>query len=105
MKDAQIALDRSQYSEQILNLYPDDLRGIEETIDGITSLKCLTQNPAYLLKEENNLGSIEVGKAADFTIFNVDLTDDAVVTDVSVINATLLSAFSNGKMILPARQY
>ena len=55
--------------------------------------------------EENNLGSIEVGKSADFTIFNVDLTDSNVVTDVSVNDATLLSVFSNGKMIYPARQY
>lgn len=105
VKDAQISLDRSQYSEQILNAYPDDFRGIEETIDGITSLKCLTRNPAYQLKEENNLGSIEVGKAADFTIFNVDLTDNNVVTDVSVVNATLISVFSNGRMVYPANQY
>ena len=105
VKDAQISLDRSQYSEQILNTYPDELRGIEETIDGVTSLECLTKNPAYLLKEESNLGSIEVGKAADFTIFNVDLTDNNVVTNVSVNNATLLSVFSNGKMVYPARQY
>ncbi len=105
VQDAQISLNRSQYTEQIQNLYPDDLRGIEETIDGITSLKCLTRNPAYQLKEENNVGSIEVGKAADFTVFNTDLTDDAVVTDVSVVNATLLSVFSNGRMTYPANQY
>ena len=105
VKDAQIALDRSQYSEQILTTYPDEIRGAEETIDGITSLKCLTRNPAYLLKEENSLGSIEVGKSADFTIFNVDLTDNNVVTDVSVNNATLLSVFSNGRMVYPANQF
>ncbi len=105
VKDAQIALDRSQYSELALNTYPDDLRGIEETIDGITSLKCLTRNPAYLLKEENNLGSIEVGKAADFTIYSVDLTDNDVVTNVSMVNAAPLSVFSNGRMIYPANQY
>ncbi len=105
VKDAQIALDRSQYSEQILKIYPDEFRGTEETIDGITSLKCLTQNPAYQLKEDKNLGSIEVGKAADFTIFNVNLTDDTVTKNVAVTNATLLSVFSNGRMIFPARQY
>lgn len=103
--DAQIALDRSQYSEQILKSYPDEVRGTDEIIDAITSLKCLTRNPAYELKEENNLGSIEVGKAADFTIFNVDLTDDNTVTDVSVTSAALLSAFSNGKMVFPANQF
>lgn len=105
VKDAQIATDYSQYSEQTIKTYPDDTRGDDERINGITSLKCLTRNPAYLLKEENNLGSIEVGKAADFTVFDADLTDDVVVTDVSVTDTTLLSVFSNGKMIFPARQY
>ena len=105
VKDAQIALNYSQYSEQAIKTYPDETRGDEERIDGITSLKCLTQNPAYELKEENNLGSIEVGKTADFTIFNTDLTDNTVVTDVSVTDATLLSVFSNGRMIFPANQF
>mgnify|MGYP003319636243 CR=1 FL=1 len=34
VKDAQIALDRSQYSEQILTTYPDEIRGAEETKNG-----------------------------------------------------------------------
>ena len=56
------------------------------------------------LKEEINLSSIEVSKAADFTIFNVDLTDNDVVKEVSVIDSTLLSIFSNGKMVYPANK-
>ena len=57
-----------------------------------------------LSKEEINLSSIEVSKAADFTIFNVDLTDNDVVKEVSVIDSTLLSIFSNGKMVYPANK-
>ena len=75
------------------------IRGLEECIDGKTSLKCLTVNPAYLLKEENNLGSIEVGKAADFVIYDKNFTDENVVKDISCANAILVSSISNGKMI------
>lgn len=57
-----------------------------------------------LSKEEINLSSIEISKAADFTIFNVDLTDNDVVKEVSVIDSTLLSIFSNGKMVYPANK-
>ncbi len=101
---ARIAANYSQYSEEMIMSYPDEVRGNDENINGITSLKCLTNNPAYLLKEENNLGSIEVGKAADFTIYNMDFSDERVVNDVSCVDASLVSAFSNGKMIYPARQ-
>ena len=57
-----------------------------------------------LSKEEINLSSIEISKAADFTIFNVDLIDNDVVKEVSVIDSTLLSIFSNGKMVYPANK-
>ena len=90
------------YSDMMKKAFPDERRGEEECIDGFTSLKCLTNNPAYLLKEENNLGSIEVGKAADFTIYGMDFTNEAVAGDVSCTDATPVSIFSNGRMIFPA---
>lgn len=104
-KAAHIAKNYDLYSDEIKKAYPDERRGAEECIDGITSLRCLTNNPAYLLKEEKNLGSIEVGKAADFTIYDMDFTDKAVTEDVSCIDATLVSSISNGKMIFPANVY
>lgn len=102
---AHIAKDSDLYTEETKKAYPDELRGKEECIDGYTSLQCLTKNPAYLLKEENNLGSIEVGKAADFTIFDTDFTDKQAAEDVSCIDAALVSIFSNGRMIFPANMF
>ena len=101
-KAAHIARDYSSYSEEMKQAFPDERRGEEECLDGITSLKCLTNNPAYLLKEENNLGSIEVGKSADFTIYEFDFTDDAAAADVSCADAAPVSIISSGKMIFPA---
>ena len=85
--------------------FPDEIRGAEERIDGFTSLKCLTNNPAYLLKEENNLGSIEVGKAADFIIYDRDFTDKAVAEDASCLDTAPVSIISSGRMIFPANVY
>ena len=104
-KAAHIAQDSYFYSKEAKKAFPDERRGEEECIDGFTSLKCLTNNPAYLLKEENNLGSIEVGKAADFTIYDRDFTDEGVAEDVSCIDATLVSIISNGGMIFPANLF
>lgn len=100
-----VASNLYRYSEQIIKAFPDETRGDEECIDGITSIKCLTNNPAYLLKEENNLGSIEVGKAADFTIYDKDFTDKMVAKDISCLDATLVSIISDGRMIFPANLF
>ena len=102
---AHIAKDYRLFSEEAKKAFPDERRGVEECIDGFTSLRCLTNNPAYLLKEENNLGSIEIGKAADFTIYNKDFTDKEVAEDVSCIDATLVSIISNGRMVFPANLF
>ncbi len=102
---AHIAKDYRFFSEEAKKAFPDERRGVEECIDGFTSLRCLTNNPAYLLKEENNLGSIEIGKAADFTIYNKDFTDKEVAEDVSCIDASLISIISNGRMVFPAHLF
>lgn len=102
---AHIALDYKFFSRQARKAFPNERRGEEECIDGITSLQCLTRNPTYLLKEENTLGSIELGKAADFSIYDVDFTDEAVVGTVSSFDATLVSIISNGRMVFPANLF
>lgn len=45
----------------------------EEAVDRATALKMFTLWPAYASFRENELGTIEVGKRADFTAFNIDL--------------------------------
>jgi len=44
-----------------------------EAVDRATALKMFTLWPAYASFRETELGTIEVGKRADFTAFNIDL--------------------------------
>ena len=44
-----------------------------EAVDRATALKMFTLWPAYASFREKELGTIEVGKRADFTAFNIDL--------------------------------
>lgn len=72
----------------VLRTLPDDLlkgadseyckRGEDETISRIEALKSMTLNVAYMLHEENNLGSIAKGKIANFSIFNKDFLNDDI---------------------------
>ncbi len=45
----------------------------EEAVDRVTALKMFTIWPAYASFREDELGTIEVGKRADFTVFDRDL--------------------------------
>ena len=45
----------------------------QEAVDRQTALKMFTLWPAYASFREDELGTIEVGKRADFTAFDVDL--------------------------------
>ena len=61
-------------------IYRHDLKGYqgpdwhpEEAVDRVTALKMFTLWPAYASFRENELGTIEPGKRADFTVFADDL--------------------------------
>lgn len=49
------------------------LRGKEECISIKQALEALTKNVAYMIHEEDNLGSISIGKIANLTILDNDL--------------------------------
>jgi predicted amidohydrolase YtcJ len=59
-----------------------------EAVDRATALKMFTLWPAYASFREAELGTIEVGKRADFTAFSVDLMT-APVADIPRGHATL----------------
>jgi len=59
-----------------------------EAVDRATALKMFTLWPAYASFREAELGTIEVGKRADFTAFSVDLMT-APVEDIPRGHATL----------------
>lgn len=55
VKDAQIALDYSKYSKELLEKHSDETRGNKEQINGLTSLKCLTRNRTHFRKKKSIL--------------------------------------------------
>lgn len=59
-----------------------------EAVDRATALKMFTLWPAYASFREGELGTIEVGKRADFSAFSVDLMT-APVADIPKGHATL----------------
>ena len=59
-----------------------------EAVDRATALKMFTLWPAYASFREDELGTIEVGKRADFTAFSVDLMT-APAADIPRGHATL----------------
>jgi len=60
----------------------------DEAVDRATALKMFTLWPAYASFREDELGTIEVGKRADFTAFSVDLMT-APFADIPRGHATL----------------
>ncbi|TMN21724.1 amidohydrolase [Lentibacillus cibarius] len=65
--------------------------GPEQRIDVETALKSMTIYGAKFIFEEENIGSIEVGKKADFAVLEADPTkvDPTEIKDIS-INATFI---------------
>ncbi|PIC64893.1 hypothetical protein CSV79_04545 [Sporosarcina sp. P13] len=70
--------------------------GEDQQIDVVTALKSMTIYGAKLNFDEENTGSIEVGKFADFAVLDQDPTriDPMKIKDISVI-----STFINGKNV------
>ncbi len=73
-----------------------NILGADQKIDVETALKSMTIYGAKLIFDEKNLGSIEVGKAADFTILEADptLVDPMEIKDISI-----KSTFISGKPV------
>ena len=57
--------------------YPDAyIRNIDQAISRYEALKTLTGNVAYMWHEEERMGSISLGKIANFTVFDRDFMHD-----------------------------
>ncbi len=77
--------DLKGYSNE--NWYPS------EKVTRQEALKMFTAWPAYAAFEENRLGTIEVGKAADFTIFDRDIM---TIPAPEILNAQTIMTIVNG---------
>lgn len=77
-------------------------RNIKEKMNAYDSMKCMTVNSAYALNEEKNVGTLEIGKKADFVVFDVDLTDETIMKDPKVCMVTPKSLYVNGEEVYKA---
>jgi hypothetical protein len=61
--------------------------GTAERITPLQALSAVTLGSAYLLKRDEDLGSIEVGKYADFTVLkqNPLSVDPMVIKDIEIV--------------------
>ena len=74
-------------TRQILN-YSSTLRNGAECISIYEALKCMSENGAYQLGRENEIGKLEVGYEADFIVLNEDITTvepKSLVYDVHIL--------------------
>ncbi|MBQ9607563.1 MAG: amidohydrolase [Lachnospiraceae bacterium] len=69
----------------------DHIRNIDQAISRHEALKTLTSNVAYMWHEENRMGSISVGKLANFSVFDRDfMHDDFTEIEKAVCLATIV---------------
>ena len=74
-------------------------RNYKEHMNAYDAVKCMTVNSAYVLKEEDNLGTLEKGKQADFVVYEVDFTDEDVITNPMVCGILPKAMYINGEKI------
>lgn len=72
--------------------FPDDyIRNIDQAISRYEALKTLTSNVAYMWHEEDRMGTITLGKLANFTVFDRDfMHDDFAEIDKASCIATIV---------------
>ena len=69
----------------------DHIRNIDQAISRHEALKTLTSNVAYMWHEEDRMGSISVGKLANFAVFDRDfMHDDFAEIEKAVCLATIV---------------
>ncbi len=73
----------------------------EEAVDRVTALKMFTIWPAYASFREDELGTIEVGKRADFTIFADDIM---TIPEMDILSTKIVMTVVDGKTVFKAEE-
>lgn len=76
--------------------------GKEEAINRIEALKSYTKDAAYILCNEENIGTLKVGKYADITIFQQDFLN---VSDEELKNIQTYMTISGGEIVYQLKEY
>jgi predicted amidohydrolase YtcJ len=80
----------------ILNGYAGEGWNLDQALDRETALKLFTLWPAYASFREDELGTIEVGKIADFSVFDRDLM---TVPDLELRDARPVMTVVDGEVV------
>ena len=80
--------------------YPDEGFQIENSISRVDALIAMTRHGAFANFEENEKGSIEVGKYADFVILDNDLITSA---ENRIPLTNIVATFINGELVFNRR--
>jgi predicted amidohydrolase YtcJ len=83
-----------------LNGYPDDGFQMENSISRGDALYAMTIHGAYSNFEEDEKGSIEVGKSADFIILDNDLMKS---TEIRIPSTNIVATFIDGELVFNRR--
>ncbi|MCR5626640.1 MAG: amidohydrolase [Lachnospiraceae bacterium] len=75
------------------------LRHEDQCLSRLDTLKAITTNVAYSWHEENRMGSLEIGKLANMTVFDKDFLKDDLA---EVENARCLATFVDGEQVYKA---
>jgi len=80
--------------------YPEDGFQTENIMNRVDALKAMTIFGAYANFEENEKGSIEIGKDADFIILDNDILKSP---ESSIPNTNVVATFINGELVFNRR--
>ena len=90
----------SAVARKDINGYPDEGFQIENSISRGDALIAMTRHGAYANFEEDEKGSIEVGKFADFVILDNDLITSA---ENRIPLTNIVATFINGELVFNRR--
>jgi len=76
--------------------YSNDAWYPEQKVTPQEALKMFTAWPAYAAFQDTQLGTIDVGKAADFTIFDTDIM---TASGADILNAATIMTIVDGKIV------
>lgn len=90
----------SAVARKDINGYPDEGFQMENSINRINALTAMTRWGAYANFEEDEKGTIELGKDADFIILDNDLVTSA---ENKIPSTNVVATFINGELVFNRR--
>jgi predicted amidohydrolase YtcJ len=86
-------------TKKLPSLSDDYIRNIDQAISRHEALKTLTSNVAYMWHEEGRMGSISLGKLANFVVMDRDFMHDDFA---DIEKATCLATIVDGEVVYTA---